>query len=150
MGPQSPQHIAASLAATDVIFVSQVLTRDCISSLLLIAITIFAFTLPINVMFYVLDDDFVAAQQEQQQSARINILFARFVGLLTMNLIGFVLIFFHFGVLPGALFALTSLLLVRWVLSGAEPGATLRLLRRVVISLFRRLPPVESTPQMPR
>jgi hypothetical protein len=146
MGPESPQHIAAGMAATNLVIISQILTRDSISCLLFVSVAVFAVTLPLNVYFYILDDDFVAAQHGSG-SARINILFARFMGLLGLNIAGFILVFFHFGILPGALFLLTSVLLFRAILTGAERGATWRTLRRVVTSLFRRLPSTEPANQ---
>ena len=130
--------------------VSQILTRERVSPLLFAAVTLFAITLPLNVVFYCLDDDFVLAQQQKKPSARLNILFARFVALVALNIAGFVLLFFYFGVLPGLLFTLTSLFLLGWLISGSERGAPLRLLRRVGISLLRRVPPIaeddEHTP----
>jgi hypothetical protein len=144
MGPQSPQHIAASLAAANVVVVSQILTRERVSPLLFAAVALFAITLPLNVVFYCLDDDFVLAQQQKKTSARMNILFARFLVLVALNIAGFVLLFFYFGVLPGILFTLTSLFLLGWLLSGSERGATLRLLRGLGISLLRRVPPIPA------
>jgi hypothetical protein len=144
MGPKSPQHIAASLAAANVVVVSQILTRERVSPLLFAGVTLFAITLPLNVFFYCLDDDFVLAQQQKKTSARLNILFARFLALAALNIAGFVLLFFYFGVLPGILFTLTSLFLLRRLISGSERGATLRSLRRVGRSLLRRVPPIAA------
>jgi len=148
--PKSPQHIAASLAAANIVVVSQVLTRDHVSPLLFAAVTLFAVTLPLNVVFYTLDDDFVVAQQQKRDSARINILLVRFFGLLALNVVGFALLFFYFGIVPGVLFSLTSLVLLRWLLSGGERGATFRLFRRVGISLLRRVPPIDPDDEDPK
>ena len=145
MIPKTPQHICAAMAGANFVAITQILTRDHVPCLLQIAVGIFAVTLPLNLRVYVLDDDFPAYQEQGNKSARINILFCRFLGLVALNIIGFTLLFFHVGWLPGILFALTASGFVFSLFSGAGPGAIWRIVRRVLLSLFRRVPSIETT-----
>src|SRR5437763_9601459 len=145
MIPKTPQHVCAAMAGANFVAMTQILTRDYVPCLLQIAVGIFAVTLPLNLRVYVLDDDFPAYQEHGNRSARVNILFCRFLGLAALNVIGFTLLFFQVGWLPGILFALTATAFVFSLLSGAGPGAIWRIARRVLLSLFRRVPPIDST-----
>jgi hypothetical protein len=144
MSPKTPQHICAAMAGANFVAITQILTRDRVPCLLQIAVSIFAVTLPLNVRVYVLDDDFPAYQEQGNKGARVNILFCRFLGLAALNVIAFMLLFFHVGWLPGILFALTAAGFVFSLFSGAGPGAIWRIAWRVLLSLFRRVPSIET------
>jgi hypothetical protein len=133
------------MAGANFVAVTQILTRDCVPCLLQAAVGIFAVTLPLNLRVYILDDDFPAYQEQGKSGARINILFCRFLGLAALNIIGFMLLFFQIGWLPGILFSVTAGGFVSSLFSGAGPGATLHIVRRVLLSLFRRVPSIETT-----
>ncbi|HMC24604.1 MAG TPA: hypothetical protein VKH14_03935 [Candidatus Udaeobacter sp.] len=145
MIPKTPQHVCAAMAGANFVAMMQILTRDSVPCLLQIAIGIFAVTLPLNLRVYVLDDDFPAYHEQGNKSARVNILFCRFLGLVALNILGFALLFFYLGWLPGILFILTAVGFVFSLFPGAGRGAISRIARRVVLSLFRRVPPVETT-----
>jgi hypothetical protein len=128
------------MAGANFVALTQILTRDRVPCLLQIAVGVFAVTLPLNLRVYILDDDFPAHQDHGNQSARINILFCRFLGLAALNIVGFALLFFHLGWVQGLLFAVTAGGFVCSLLSGAGHGAIWRVTRRVLLSLFRRVP----------
>jgi hypothetical protein len=143
MIPKTPQHVCAAMAGANFVAITQILTRDSVPCLLQIAVGIFAVTLPLNLRVYVLDDDFPAYQEQGNKSARVNILFCRFLGLVALNIVGFALLFFYLGWLPGILFTLTAVGFVFSLFSDAGRGAIWRIARRVVLSLFRRVPPLK-------
>jgi len=145
MIPKTPQHVCAAMAGANFVAVTQILTRDSVPCLLQIAVGIFAVTLPLNLRVYVLDDDFPVYQEQGNKSARVNILFCRFLGLVALNIVGFALLFFSLGWLPGILFTLTAIGFVFSLFSGAGRGAIWRIARRVVLSLFDRVPFNETT-----
>src|SRR5947208_12672800 len=87
MIPKTPQHVCAAMAGANFVAMMQILTRDSVPCLLQIAIGIFAVTLPLNLRVYVLDDDFPAYHEQGNKSARVNILFCRFLGLVALNIL---------------------------------------------------------------
>src|SRR6266567_2381192 len=121
--PKTPQHICAAMAGANFVAVTQILTRECIPHLLQISVGIFALTLPLNLRVYILDDDFPAYQEQGKRTARINILFCRFLGLAMLNVVGFTLLFFQVGWLPGIVFVLAAAGFVLSLVWGAGPGS---------------------------
>jgi hypothetical protein len=110
-----------------------------------VAVGIFALTLPLNLRVYILDDDFPAYQEQKKSTTRINILFCRFLGLVVLNTVGFTILFFEIGWLPGFLFAVGATGFVLSLLGGAAIGGIWRISRRVLLSLFCRVPSIETT-----
>src|SRR5438477_12949083 len=122
MIPKTPQHICAAMGGANFVAMTQILTRDYVPCLLQIAVGIFAVTLPLNLRVYVLDDDFPAYHEQGNKSARVNILFCRFLGLVALNILGFALLFFYLGWLPGILFILPAVGFVLSLVPGPSRG----------------------------
>jgi len=131
------------MAASNFVAVSQIVTRERVPMLLLICVIIFSLTLPFNCFVYILDDDFSEFHKERP-SERIQILQARFMVLMVLNIAGFAVMFFHFGLIPGVLFLLSIIYLFLHVFPRGERGNAKRFLYTIWLSLFRSLPPEDS------
>jgi hypothetical protein len=108
--------LAGSLAAATLVTTTQILTTD-LDSPLFVAVTIFAFSMPMLVL-RTMKPPIIELKQGEELNEQQTHTFAGYLYIIIADLIGFAFVFFHFGILPGLVFVSTSyvafLILTGW------------------------------------
>jgi len=124
------REISGALAGASFVAVTQVATRDKISTALCIAVVLFAFVLPFLLLFW-LRSPVKTAELEVPGGVEGLESFSLIV---LLDIVGFAALFFHFGLIPGLLFVFAALLAI-WVLL-----VQVRFSRALLWDLIRRYP----------
>lgn len=132
--------ITGPLAAAAVVVVTQILTVDRPDKLLFSAVLIFAIDLPFLVGFWLKPPTLTSRQVDPRDPTDSEAMaFLDFCCLVLLEIVGFTLVFFHFGLTPGVLFVVCVLLTLFSLVGSENPKGFLELLLRLPAHPFQRV-----------